>query len=242
MVKVLAIIPTYNESENVDELLFRLDKVRDRLNDRYSIDILIVDDSSPDKTAELVNSLRIQNLSVLTRSKKSGLGPAYLAGFNLGLKGDYHYFVQMDADLSHMPEQLEILLSQASTQCLVIGTRWMQGGSVVNWPFHRRFISKLGTKYAAVALNLDCKDLTSGYRVLPIELLKTLDLTDIKTNGYGFQIEMAWRAHDAGFEITQVPITFTERENGRSKMGTRIVWEAWLNVSIWGFRRITSRR
>ncbi|MFN9953171.1 MAG: glycosyltransferase, partial [bacterium] len=100
MVKVLAIIPTYNESENVAELLFRLDKVRDRLNDRCSIDILIVDDSSPDKTAELVNSLGIQNLSVLTRSKKSGLGPAYLAGFNLGLKGDYHYFVQMDADLS----------------------------------------------------------------------------------------------------------------------------------------------
>ena len=242
MVKVLAIIPTYNESENVAELLFRLDKVRDRLNDRYSIDILIVDDSSPDKTAELVNSLRIQNLTVLTRSKKSGLGPAYLAGFKLGLKGDYHYLVQMDADLSHMPEQLEILLSQASTQCLVIGTRWMQDGAVVNWPFHRRFISKLGTKYAAVALNLDCKDLTSGYRVLPIELLKTLDLTDIKTNGYGFQIEMAWLAHNAGFEITQVPITFTERENGRSKMGTRIVWEAWLNVSIWGFRRITSRR
>jgi dolichol-phosphate mannosyltransferase len=118
----------------------------------------------------------------------------------------------------------------------------MQGGSVVNWPFHRRFISKLGTKYAAVALNLDCKDLTSGYRVLPIELLKTLGLTDIKISGYGFQIEMAWRAHDAGFEITQVPITFTERENGRSKMGTRIVWEAWLYVSIWGFRRITSRR
>ena len=242
MVKVLAIIPTYNESENVAELLFRLDKVRDRLNDRYSIDILIVDDSSPDKTAELINSLRIQNLSVLTRSKKSGLGPAYLAGFNLGLKGDYHYFVQMDADLSHMPEQLENLLVVASSKSLVIGTRWMPGGSVVNWPFHRRFISKLGTKYASFVLNLRYKDLTSGYRVVPRQLLEMLNLNSIETKGYGFQIEVALKAHDAGFEIKQVPITFTERENGRSKMGAKIVWEAWFKVSIWGFKRITSRR
>jgi len=242
MVNVLVIIPTYNESENIIALLSLLDRVRYELSSRYKIDILIVDDNSPDKTIDTARSINIENISILSRSMKGGIGPAYLAGFDLGLKNDYQYFVQMDADLSHMPEQLEKLLAVASSKSLVIGTRWMQGGSVVNWPFHRRFISKLGTKYAAVALNLDCKDLTSGYRVLPIELLKTLDLTDIKTNGYGFQIEMAWRAHNAGFEITQVPITFTERENGRSKMGTRIVWEAWLNVSIWGFRRITSRR
>ena len=241
MVKVLAIIPTYNESENVTELLFRLDKVRDRLNERYSIDILIVDDSSPDKTAELVNSLRIQNLSVLTRSEKSGLGPAYLAGFNLGLKGDYHYFVQMDADLSHMPEQLEILLSQASTQCLVIGTRWMQGGSVVNWPKKRRWISKLGTGYASFALKLPYKDLTSGYRVLPRQLLEKIDFTAIETRGYGFQIEMALKAIGHGFDIKQVPITFVERENGYSKMSLAIVWEAWFMVSIWGLRRLINR-
>lgn len=242
MIKILAIIPTYNEAENVGELLFRLDEVRNRLRNRFDIDILVVDDNSPDKTAELVNSLQIQRVSTLIRAEKSGLGPAYLAGFNLGLKSEYKYFIQMDADLSHKPEQLELLLSQASTQALVIGTRWMQGGAVINWPSHRRFISKLGTKYASIVLNLDCKDLTSGYRVLPIELLKTLDLAEIKTNGYGFQIEMAWRAHIAGFEIKQVPITFTERENGRSKMGPKIVWEAWLNVSIWGFKRLVSRR
>jgi dolichol-phosphate mannosyltransferase len=165
-----------------------------------------------------------------------------LAGFNLGLKNDYQYFVQMDADLSHMPEQLEKLLAVASSKSLVIGTRWMPGGSVVNWPFHRRFISKLGTKYASFVLNLRYKDLTSGYRVVPRQLLEILNLNSIETKGYGFQIEVALKAHDAGFEIKQVPITFIERENGRSKMGAKIVWEAWFKVSIWGFKRITSRR
>jgi dolichol-phosphate mannosyltransferase len=173
---------------------------------------------------------------------KGGIGPAYLAGFNLGLKNDYQYFVQMDADLSHMPEQLEKLLAVASSKSLVIGTRWMPGGSVVNWPFHRRFISKLGTKYASFVLNLRYKDLTSGYRVVPRQLLEILNLNSIETKGYGFQIEVALKAHDAGFEIKQVPITFIERENGRSKMGAKIVWEAWFKVSIWGLKRITSRR
>ena len=242
MVNVLAIIPTYNESENISALLSRLDEVRKVLISSYKIDILIVDDNSPDKTVDIAKSSQIQNLSVLSRVKKSGLGPAYLAGFNIGLKGDYQFFVQMDADLSHMPEQLENLLVVASSKSLVIGTRWMPGGSVVNWPFHRRFISKLGTKYASFVLNLRYKDLTSGYRVVPRQLLEMLNLNSIETKGYGFQIEVALKAHDAGFEIKQVPITFIERENGRSKMGAKIVWEAWFKVSIWGFKRITSRR
>ena len=242
MVSVLAIIPTYNESDNIIELLSRLDEVRKVLSSSYKIDVLIVDDNSPDNTADIAESSQIDNLSVLSRVKKSGLGPAYLAGFNLGLKGDYQYFVQMDADLSHMPEQLEKLLAVASSNSLVIGTRWMPGGSVVNWPFHRRFISKLGTKYASIILDLDYKDLTSGYRILPRQLLDALDLSSIKAKGYGFQIEIARKAHDAGFEIKQVPITFIERENGRSKMGAKIVWEAWFKVSIWGFKRAISRR
>jgi dolichol-phosphate mannosyltransferase len=242
VVNVLAIIPTYNESDNIIELLSRLDEVRKVLSSSYKIDVLIVDDNSPDKTADIAKSSQIDNLSVLSRVKKSGLGPAYLAGFNIGLKGDYQYFVQMDADLSHMPEQLEKLLTVASSNSLVIGTRWMPGGSVVNWPFHRRFISKLGTKYASIILNLDYKDLTSGYRVLPRQLLDALDLSSIKAKGYGFQIEIARKAHDAGFEIKQVPITFIERENGRSKMGAKIVWEAWFKVSIWGFKRVIIRR
>jgi dolichol-phosphate mannosyltransferase len=242
VVNILAIIPTYNESDNIIELLSRLDEVRKVLSSSYKIDVLIVDDNSPDKTADIAKSSQIDNLSVLSRVKKSGLGPAYLAGFNIGLKGDYQYFVQMDADLSHMPEQLEKLLAVASSNSLVIGTRWMPGGSVVNWPFHRRFISKLGTKYASIILNLDYKDLTSGYRVLPRQLLDALDLSSIKAKGYGFQIEIARKAHDAGFEIKQVPITFIERENGRSKMGAKIVWEAWFKVSIWGFKRVIIRR
>jgi dolichol-phosphate mannosyltransferase len=242
MINVLVIIPTYNESENISALLSRLDEVRKVLSSSYKIDILIVDDNSPDKTVDIAKSSQIQNLSVLSRVKKSGLGPAYLAGFNIGLKGDYQFFVQMDADLSHMPEQLENLLVVASSKSLVIGTRWMPGGSVVNWPFHRRFISKLGTKYASFVLNLRYKDLTSGYRVVPRQLLEIINLNSIKTKGYGFQIEVALKAHDAGFEIKQVPITFIERENGRSKMGAKIVWEAWFKVSIWGFKRITSRR
>ena len=242
MIKVLAIIPTYNESENIQALLSRLDEVRKVLISSYKIDILIVDDNSPDKTVDIAKSSQIQNLSVLSRVKKSGLGPAYLAGFNIGLKGDYQFFVQMDADLSHMPEQLENLLVVASSKSLVIGTRWMPGGSVVNWPFHRRFISKLGTKYASFVLNLRYKDLTSGYRVVPRQLLEIINLNSIETKGYGFQIEVALKAHDAGFEIKQVPITFLERENGRSKMGAKIVWEAWFKVSIWGFKRITSYR
>jgi dolichol-phosphate mannosyltransferase len=242
MVNVLAIIPTYNESENISALLSRLDEVRKVLSSSYKIDILIVDDNSPDKTVDIAKSSQIQNLSVLSRVKKSGLGPAYLAGFNIGLKGDYQFFVQMDADLSHMPEQLENLLVVASSKSLVIGTRWMPGGSVVNWPFHRRFISKLGTKYASFVLNLRYKDLTSGYRVVPRQLLEILNLNSIESKGYGFQIEVALKAHDAGFEIKQVPITFIERENGRSKMGAKIVWEAWFKVSIWGFKRIASRR
>jgi dolichol-phosphate mannosyltransferase len=242
MVNVLVIIPTYNESENITTLLSRLDRVRNELSSRYKIDILIVDDNSPDKTVDTARSVNIENLSMLSRSMKGGIGPAYLAGFNIGLKGDYQFFVQIDADLSHMPEQLEKLLAVASSKSLVIGTRWMPGGSVVNWPFHRRLISKLGTKYASFVLNLRYKDLTSGYRVVPRQLLEKIHLNSIETKGYGFQIEVALKAHDAGFEIKQVPITFIERENGRSKMGAKIVWEAWFKVNIWGFKRITSRR
>ena len=242
MVNVLVVIPTFNESENIVRLLSRLENAIFGLRDKFRVDILIVDDNSPDKTADIANSLDLSNLSILNNNRKLGLGPAYLSGFKLGLEGDYHYFVQMDADLSHLPEQLGDLLSAATIKNIVIGTRWMRGGSVVNWPLHRRIISRFGTKYASLLLSIACADLTSGYRVLPVQFLKLLDLDTIKTKGYGFQIEIARKAHDYGFEIKQVPITFIERENGRSKMGTRIVWEAWLNVSIWGFRRITSRR
>ena len=239
---VLVIIPTYNESESIRSLLERLNSARKLISDRFKIDILIVDDSSPDKTAEIAKSLNLDGLSVLIRKDKNGLGPAYLAGFKQGLEGDYQYFVEMDADLSHQPEQLIDLLGPASEKNFVIGTRWIPGGSVVNWPIQRKLISRMGTWYAAFVLKLPYKDLTSGFRVLPRELLEKINFDEIETRGYGFQIEMALKAIESGFDIKQVPITFVERENGYSKMSISIVWEAWLMVTIWGFRRMFIRR
>jgi dolichol-phosphate mannosyltransferase len=213
-----------------------------QISDKFEIDILIVDDNSPDQTAVIAKNLQFSGLKVLSRQHKSGLGPAYLAGFKQGLLEKYDYFVEMDADLSHQPEQLIDLLNAASKVDLVIGTRWIPGGSVVNWPKRRKWISKLGTGYASFALNLPYKDLTSGYRVLPREFLSQLDFSLIETRGYGFQIEMALKAIESGFGIKQVPITFVERENGYSKMSLAIIWEAWSMVTIWALRRLIKRR
>ena len=242
MTSVLVVIPTYNESESIESLLKRLNSARMQISDKYEIDILIVDDNSPDQTAVIAKNLQLSGLKVLSRQYKSGLGPAYLAGFKQGLLEEYDYFVEMDADLSHQPEQLIDLLNAASKVELVIGTRWILGGSVVNWPKRRKWISKLGTGYAAFALNLPYKDLTSGYRVLPREFLSQLDFSLIETRGYGFQIEMALKAIESGFGIKQVPITFVERENGYSKMSLAIIWEAWSMVTIWALRRLIKRR
>ena len=242
MTSVLVVIPTYNESESIESLLKRLNSARMQISDKYEIDILIVDDNSPDQTAVIAKNLQLSGLKVLSRQYKSGLGPAYLAGFKQGLLEKYDYFVEMDADLSHQPEQLIELLNAASKTDLVIGTRWILGGSVVNWPKRRKWISKLGTGYASFALNLPYRDLTSGYRVLPREFLSQLDFSLIETRGYGFQIEMALKAIESGFGIKQVPITFVERENGYSKMSLAIIWEAWSMVTIWALRRLIQRR
>ena len=242
MTSVLVVIPTYNESESIESLLKRLNSARMQISDKFEIDILIVDDNSPDQTAVIAKNLQFSGLKVLSRQHKLGLGPAYLAGFKQGLLEKYDYFVEMDADLSHQPEQLIDLLNAASKVDLVIGTRWIPGGSVVNWPKRRKWISKLGTGYASFALNLPYKDLTSGYRVLPREFLSQLDFSLIETRGYGFQIEMALKAIESGFGIKQVPITFVERENGYSKMSLAIIWEAWSMVTIWALRRLIKRR
>jgi dolichol-phosphate mannosyltransferase len=242
LISVLVVVPTYNESESIRSLLTRLDAARKLISISFSIDILLVDDDSPDKTAEIAKSMNLSGFSILNRKVKSGLGPAYLAGFKQGLTGRYQYFVEMDADLSHQPEQLVDLLNAAADDTLVIGTRWIPGGSVVNWPIRRRWISKMGTGYAALALKLPYKDLTSGYRVIPRTFLEKLNFEEIETRGYGFQIEMALKAITAGFKIKQVPITFVERENGYSKMSIAIIWEAWSMVTIWAIRRIFNRR
>lgn len=242
MIKIIVLIPTYNEEESIGNLLNRLNAVRLEEANNYDIDILVIDDGSPDKTVEIINNMDLPKLSILQRNSKKGLGPAYIAGFSEGLKSNYQYFVEMDADLSHQPEQLPELLNSAGTNKFVIGTRWMPGGSVVNWPKKRELISRLGTKYASLALNLPFRDLTSGYRVIPREFLESIDLSKIETRGYGFQVEMAIAAHRNGFIITEVPIKFVERENGHSKMSLAIVWEAWAMVTLWAIQRLFKRR
>lgn len=242
MKSVLILIPTYNEAQNIEHLLSRLDAARNQFATEYKADILMIDDNSPDKTAEIAKSMNIEGLSVLIRAMKGGLGPAYLSAFKQGLVGDYDYFVQMDADLSHKPEQLIDLLRAANENSLIIGTRWMPGGSVVNWPRRRKIISRFGTWYASFVLKLPYQDLTSGFRVLPRQLLETINVNEIKTKGYGFQIEMAYQAIKSGFEIRQVPITFVERKNGHSKMTFLIVLEAFTTVNKYGSKRIFNHR
>lgn len=241
MSKILILVPTYNEAESIRNLLIRLDQACS-LIPGMTLDILIIDDKSPDGTAQIAKSLDLKRLSILYREEKGGLGPAYIAGFKYGLDKDYEYFVEMDADLSHQPEELKDLLEVSSPRNFVIGTRWMPGGSVINWPRKRQLISKMGTRYAAFALGLPFRDLTSGYRVIPRSFLQQINLDSIETKGYGFQVEMAMLANKLGFVIKEVPITFVERENGLSKMSLAIVWEAWFMVTFWGLRRLIFRR
>jgi dolichol-phosphate mannosyltransferase len=237
----LIIIPTYNEAESIELILHRIDAVR-KVDKMHQISILVVDDNSPDGTAGLVDRLDISGLQILRREKKSGLGPAYLAGFSWGLARAYDFFVEMDADGSHLPEELPAMLAASANADLVIGSRWVPGGSVINWPKTREFISRFGTWYAATVLRLPYKDLTSGFRVFTRAALETLPFSEIQTRGYGFQIEMAMRIHDRGLQIQEVPITFVERAKGKSKMSFEIVVEAFSKVTQWGFARLINRR
>ncbi len=233
--KVLVIVPTYNESENITSFLTSLDAARSKLSEEFAITIMNVDDSSPDGTAKIARELNLQDFFQINNQTKSGLGPAYISGFSWGLERDYTLFVEIDADGSHSPEQLSKLLDSGLNHDLVIGTRWISGGSIVNWPWYRRAISKFGTFYAAKALKLKYRDLTSGYRVLNREFLSSLNLANISNKGYGFQIEIAFQAFVNGFSIDEIPITFVERELGRSKMTLGIALEAFRFVSRLGF-------
>ena len=237
----LICIPTYNEAENIRGVIERT-----LATGIPGLSILVIDDGSPDGTANIVEAmaqgLANSRIHLLKRSSKSGLGPAYLAAFAWALEHSFDYVVEMDADGSHQPEELGRLLDASRDADLVLGTRWMAGGKVENWPFYRRAISQIGTWYAEMALKVPYKDLTGGYRVLSKNLLETLDLRSIQTLGYGFQIEIAMRAFDAGLKVAEVPITFIERTQGRSKMSKRIVFEALERTTIWGFQRRINRR
>ncbi len=244
--KLLICVPTYNESESILRLLERIDSQRQALQQELGLNLhlLLIDDNSPDHTADIVERQGFEWVSVMRRTTKDGLGPAYIAGFKVAIAKKYDFIVEMDADLSHQPEQLkDLLMPVVSDQTdLTIGTRWMPGGRIVNWPLGRQLISRLGTGYARIALRIDLRDITSGFRVFRREVLERIDLEKIEAKGYGFQIEMALKTQENGFRLQEVPITFVEREGGVSKMNKRIVLEALLKVTSWGIQRSVFRR
>lgn len=228
--RVVTIIPTYNERQSLPLTLDRL-----RAAVPHS-DVLVVDDNSPDGTGELADAIAASDpaVRVLHRQGKEGLGAAYIAGFRWALDRGYDVLVEMDADGSHQPEQLPSLLEAVSGAHLVIGSRWVPGGSVVNWPFHRKLLSRAGSLYSRTMLGLAVRDITAGYRAFRRETLESIDLSTVDSVGYGFQVDMTFRVALKGLRIVEVPITFVEREYGDSKMSGNIVFEAIANVTRWG--------
>ncbi len=233
--KPVILIPTYNEATSIIELLRSLEE----LHKIRSFDVLILDDNSPDKTADIVESLKLPWVEVLRRPGKAGLGAAYRAGFAHVLPlGKYSHIVTMDADGSHRVEDLPAMLDASDAEIsITLGTRWMPEGSVVNWPKSRQLLSKSGTKYARIALGIPLNDLTGGFRVYSTALLKKLNLNRMTATGYCFQIEMAMASVLAGAKTFEVPITFVERANGVSKMSRAIVIEALWQTTLWGLSR-----
>ena len=239
--RTLVIIPTYNESESLPSLLERLRRAVP------NADVLIADDNSPDGTGALADAFAESDpaIHVLHRPSKAGLGAAYLAGFAWGLVREYDVLVEMDADGSHRPEELPRLLALIPPAEVVLGSRWVAGGSVVNWPASRRLLSRGGSLYTRLALGIPTRDATGGFRAYRASALRALDLDSVESNGYCFQIDLLWRALQRGLDVREVPITFVEREAGTSKMSGGIVREALLNVTRWGagyrWRQLTGR-
>jgi dolichol-phosphate mannosyltransferase len=232
--RVLVVIPTYNEAETLEPVVARL---------RASVpeaDVLVVDDGSPDGTGDIADRLVAADpaVHVLHRTQKAGLGAAYIAGFRWALAEGYDVVVEMDSDGSHAPEELPRLLTALREADLVIGSRWVPGGQIRNWPLFRQVISIGGSTYARVLLRFPVRDSTSGYRAFRRHVLEELKLDEVASQGYCFQIDLAWKTWRSGFRVREVPITFTEREVGRSKMSRAIVIEALWRVAVWG---LTSR-
>jgi dolichol-phosphate mannosyltransferase len=228
--RVLVIIPTFNERENVEVIVGR---VRAAV---ASVDVLVVDDNSPDGTGEVADGLAAADsqVKVLHRVAKDGLGAAYLAGFGWGLERGYDVLVEMDADGSHQPEELPRLLEALRDADLVIGARWVPGGQVVNWPKSREVLSRSGNAYAKVMLGVPLRDATGGYRAFRASALEKIGVEAVDSRGYCFQIDLALRAVRAGLRVVEVPITFVERVHGTSKMSQGIVMEAMWRVTGWG--------
>ena len=231
--KTLVISPTYNEKKNINELIEKIFILN------YSLHLLIVDDNSPDGTGDIVKHLMETNdkIHLIEREKKLGLGTAYCRGFEYALQNGYDRIVQMDADLSHNPEDILRLIKSSETYDLVIGSRYHDGVNVINWPMSRLLLSYYANWYARLLTRVPIKDLTGGFKCFRNEVLKAIDLKNIRSEGYSFQIEMNFLAYNRGFQLTEIPIVFTDRTVGESKMNNIIVYEA-----IWMVPKLLIRK
>jgi dolichol-phosphate mannosyltransferase len=232
--RVLVIIPTYNESENLANIVGRVQAAAP------AVHVLVADDNSPDGTGQIADGLAEgdDRVHVLHRAGKEGLGKAYLAGFAWGIEAGYDVIVEMDADGSHRPEDFPRLLEAfvAEDADLVLGSRYIKGGKTVNWPWHRQMISRTGNTWVRLVTGMRLKDATGGYRLFRRTTLEKIDLSSVESAGYTFQVDLAWRTTRAGLKVVEVPITFVERELGTSKMNTTIVIEALWRTTVWGMK------
>ena len=221
----LVILPTYNEKENIAKL------VKEILAQNLGLDILVVDDNSPDGTGQLVEDFKksVPQLFILHREQKQGLGRAYIAGFKWALAKGYDYIFEMDADFSHQPKYLKDFLIAIKDNDLVLGSRYVKGGGTEGWSFWRKIISRGGCLYAQIILGLPINDLTGGFKCYQRQVLEAIDLDQIESNGYMFQIEMTYKTIKKGFKVKEIPIVFIDREQGKSKFNKKIIWEAVIN-------------
>lgn len=229
--KTLVIIPTYNERENISLVIEEVKKYLP------STDILVIDDNSPDRTYEIVEEISKNDSSIhlIKREKKLGLGSAYVIGFKYAIENNYDVVFQMDADFSHQPSDIVRLLEKIKEGYdLAIGSRYISGVNVVNWPMKRLLLSYFANLYARVITSVPVKDLTSGFKAIKTSALKSIDLDSIKSNGYGFQIEITFRIYNKGYKIVEIPIIFYERRSGNSKMSKKIILEA--AILVWRLR------
>lgn len=231
------LIPTYNESLNIERQLRALESFRAHRIDSQKFDVIVIDDQSPDNTAQIAAALNLPWVRIESPSEKAGLGNAYKHGFKIALELGYSFVIEMDADGSHRVEDLPRLLDADPQFDLVLGSRWIKGGRVENWSLPRRALSRTGNMYAKTILRFPISDSTSGYRRISTSILRALDLQTIASAGYGFQIEMAYSIYRAGGQIVEVPITFIERIAGTSKMSSQIAREAIVNITKVAWRK-----